>query len=161
MSSEPKPTSESTEASHAEEPGSQQQGESPEGVDWRAENTRLRQQLKRAQDLNREALPLAQLGVALQQANGGQAIIEKLQKGEDLTAAQEANLEKQAEAAGFSQEQIDELLGKAAQNFEQRLWESRKAERAMEKLHSWAKKEYPGYEETYESPQWNQRLGTV
>ena len=162
MSSETE-TSDPAEASLPDEQ-SQQREESPEGTDWRAENTRLRQELKKAKDLNREALPFAQLGVALQQAPGGDKIVEKLRKGEALTAAQEAKLEKAQEQTGtaaLSPEQIQKMLDSAAQTFEQRYWESRKAERAMESLHKWAGEKYAGYDELHTTPQWNQHLSTV
>jgi len=91
-------------------------------------------------------------------------IIEKLQKGEPLTAAQEKKLEKaQSEAGttGMSEEQVGKMLETAAQSFEQRLWESRKAEKAMDTLNTWASKKYPGYDELHTSPEWNEHLGTI
>ena len=162
MNSEETATSEPTEASPLDE--SQQREPSPEGTDWRAENTRLRQNLKKAQDLNREAMPYVQTAMALQSAPGGNVIIEKLQKGEPLTAVQEKKLEKaqeQAGTTGMSKEDVEQMLNTAAQNFEQRLWESNKAKDAMDNLHVWAGKKYPGYDELRTSPEWNQHLGTI
>lgn len=152
-------TTEGTEASPSAE--QQQRGSSPEGHDWETENLRLRQELKKAQDLNRQALPLAQIGVALQQAKGGREIIQKLERNEDLTVAEEKKVEKEAVAAGYSPEQIDELLGRAAQTFEERYWQSRKAERAMDELHQWAEKEYPGYRDLLKTEEWNDHVNLV
>ncbi len=162
MSSEETATSETPEASPAEE--SQQREQSPEGTDWRAESTRLRQQLKKAQDLNRQSMPYVQTALALQSTPGGDVIIDKLQKGEPLTETQEKKLEKAKEdtgTSGISEEKLGELLNTAAANFEQRLFESNRAKDALGDLHVWAAKEFPGYEDFRTSPEWNQKLGTI
>ncbi len=117
-------------------------------------------------------MPYVQTAMALQAAPGGTAIIEKLQKGEPLTVAQEKKLEKaQAEAGttGMSEEQVEKMLDTAAQKFENRLWESNKAKDAMDSLHDWARTaktksgtlKYSGYDELHTSPEWNEHLGTI
>jgi hypothetical protein len=161
-------TSETPEASPPEE--QQQRDQPPEGTDWRAENTQLRQQLKHAQDLNRQAAPLVQTALALQATPGGNVIVDKLQKimaGDKtvtLTATQEKKLEKaqeEAETTGMSEERVKQILDEASQGFEQRLWESRKAEKAMDALHEWAGKEYPGYGDLHVTTEWNENLALV
>ena len=170
MNSEETATSESTEASPLDE--SQQREQSLEGTDWRAESTRQSQRAKKAEDLNRQAWPYVQTAMALQKAPGGNAIIEKLQKGEPLTATQEKKLDKAKEEAGttgMSEEQVGKMLETASQNFEQRLYESRKAEKAMDSLNEWARTaktksgtlKYSGYDELSTSPEWNEHLGTI
>lgn len=162
MSSDDKTASEHAEAPPTDEHG--QHGSDSGSVDWRAETTRLQQRLKKAEDINRNNLPFAQLGYALQNAKGGNKIIEKLQKGEALTVAEEKQLEEAKGETGstsLSLEQVEELLKKQAQELDQRWFESRKAERAMEKLQQWAVKTYPGWEEVFETPEWNQHLNSV
>jgi hypothetical protein len=164
LSSEETATSETPEPSPLDE--QQQREQHPEGSEgyWRGKATQYQQQLKKAQDLNREATPYVQTAMALQAAPGGNEIIDKLQKGESLTPTQEKKLEKAQEDAGtsgMSKEQIEEMLATSAQNFEQRLWEQRKAEKAMDELHEWAGKKYPGYQELHTTDEWNTKLGTI
>lgn len=133
-------------------------------TDWKAESTRLRQELAKVRQLNRQATPLAQLGYALQNAPGGDAIIEKLVKGEPLTAKETKTVEKASEASGgngLSLEAIEEVLEKKLTNFERKQLERQRSEVAMQRLHERGKKELPGYEEIYQTPEWNRRLNTI
>ena len=162
MSSEETATSETPEASPLDE--SQQREQSPEGTDWRGENTRLRQRIKKAQDLNREAMPYVQTAMALQATPGGNEIIDKLQKGEPLMATQEKTLEKAQETTGttgISYEQLQEALANQAQNFEQRLSVAEQAKEQMRDLNTWAVEKYPGYEDLRKTPEWKGKLGTI
>ena len=162
MSSEETATSETPEASPLDE--SQQREQNPEGTDWRGENTRLRQQLKKVQDLNREAMPYVQTAMALQSAPGGDAILQKLQKGEPLTATQEKKLEKAQEAAaatGMSEERVAQMLETATQNFEQRLFEADRARERRQDLTAWATEKYPDFEDLHKTPEWKEKLGTI
>lgn len=162
MSLEETATSESTEASPLDE--QQQREQLPEGTDWRAETTRLQQELKRARDLNRQAKPFVETALALQAAPGGTAIIEKLQKGEALTAVQEKKLEKAQEetgTTGVTQEQLKELLETQAQGFEQRLFERDKAKTALDDLNIWATEKFPGFEELHKTPEWKGKINSI
>lgn len=133
--------------------------------DFRAEATRLRQELAKVKDLNRQATPYVNLALALKNAPGGAEIIEKLQKGEPLTAKQEATLERAGAASpstsGLTTEQLAQLLDEKLITFEQRMFQSREAEKQMEKLHQRAAKEFPGYEEVRHDPKWKNGLKTV
>src|SRR3990167_8525368 len=72
--------------------------------DFRAEATQLRQELAKVKGLNRQALPLVNLALALKQAPGGADIVARLERGEALTAKQEATVEKVADAKNVSVE---------------------------------------------------------
>lgn len=135
----------------------------PEGTatDWHAEATRLRQELAQAKDTMRQVQGYAQLGYALRNAKGSEKIIEKLSKGEELTDAQKAAVEKSGAEQGLTTDQIASLLEenskKVAQEVEQRIWAQRKAERNVEKMHLKMAKELPGYENIYDSPEFARR----
>jgi hypothetical protein len=126
----------------------------PEGAsnDLQSQNTKLRQELARAKEIMRQAAPIAQLGEALQNAPGSEAIIAKLQKGEPLTDKQAAAATEELRATtNLTEERIVELLEENSKKLEQRMWEGQKAEREMDALHKRAMKEFPGYENVYQS----------
>lgn len=131
-------------------------------TDWRAENTRLRQELAKVKDLNRQAVPFVNLALALKNAPGGADIIEKLHRGEALSAKEEKQVAKAAsespEADRLSVEQLEALFDRKLTVFEQRMFEAREAEKQMEKLHQRAAKEFVGYDELRHTPEWKRRL---
>lgn len=119
--------------------------------DLQSQNTKLRQENARAKEIMRQAHPIALLGEKLQNAEGGAAIIKKLEKGIPLTAEDKAVAK---EAAGpVTEERIKEILDESNQNLEQRMFAGRKAEQEMDTLHKRAIKEFPGYENVYRSPE--------
>ena len=165
MSLEETATSESTEPSPPEE--QQQRESSSEGTDWRAETTRLQQELKHVKDLNRQAAPLVHTALALQAAPGGQVIIDKLQKmvaGDKkvtLTATQEEKVQEAASTAGISPEQLQAALEQQGQDFEQRLWERDKAKTALDDLNEWAVKKYPGFDKLHTTTEWKGKINSI
>ena len=171
MSSEDKAASESTESQLPEE-----RAEGSTQVDWEAraraseaQVTKLQQQAAKAERLNGEAMPWVQLALALNNAPGGKTIIEKLQKGVPLTEAQQTKLEAAQVAAGSSSlslEAVEKLfeekvMPKAIASLEQRLYETDRAKRDMEKLNTKATKELVGFEALQNTPEWNQALDLV
>ena len=170
MSLEETAASESTESRLSEE---RTDGSTP--IDWEAKAreyesriTKLQQQASKAERLNGEAMPWVQLGLALNNAPGGKGIIEKLQKGQPLTEAQQAKLDTAQAASGNSGLSKDEVrslfaeeLPKAMSILEQRLYESDRAKRDMEKLNQKATKELVGFEDLQQTPEWNQALDLV
>ncbi len=129
------------------------------------ENRRLKQKLAQNENMLQQAKPLVELTRKLWNAPGGREIVEKLQKGEPLSAQQTAQVQQaQAPQQGqtLTREDVKELMSEGFQQFEQQNWESRKAERAMADLHSRASKELgEGYDNIAGSQQWNQALNTV
>lgn len=160
-------------------PGSQLPDERAEGsspIDWEAKAheyesriTKLQQQASKAERLNGEAMPWVQLGLALNNAPGGKGIIEKLQKGQSLTEAQQTKLEAAQAATGTSSlslEAVEKLfeekvMPRAMATLEQRLYETDRAKRDMEKLNQKATKELVGFEDLQQTPEWNQALDLV
>src|SRR3989304_4646716 len=110
--------------------------------DFRAENTRLRQELAKVKDLNRQAVPWVNLAVALKQATGGAEIIARLEKGEALTAKQEAAVEK---ATGVDTKNVSvEELQNMFLTLEQRLERREGAKEDLKAMNARADKEMPG-----------------
>jgi hypothetical protein len=140
-------------------------GGSGASTDWRAENTRLRQELSKVRDLNRQAIPFVNLAIALKQAPGGADIIAKLERGEALTAKQEATVTKVTEAeserTGVSVEALEKLLDSKLFTFEQRLQEGERAKEALKDLYSRADKELPGLREVLQTPEGKRRLNVI
>jgi hypothetical protein len=135
-----------------------------------AEVTRLRQDLAKSRDLNREAQPLVQLAIALSQAPGGEEIIRKVKAGEPLTVAEEKKVAAVADSAtggqtaGLTAESIQKLVRAELQQYAQADWETRKAEREMSSLNEKASKELEGYEALTSGDnleRWNTALNTV
>lgn len=131
-----------------------------------AEVTRLRQDLARSRDMNLEAQPLVKLAQDLWKAPGGKEIIEKLRRGEPLTAAQAKQVTDQATGGGptpsyMTPEAVQEVIRKELQQFAQADWETRKAEKEMAQLDARAAEELEGYENLRDKPEWNDQLGIV
>jgi hypothetical protein len=130
-------------------------------TDWRAENTRLRQALAKERENNRRAVPYVNAWAALQKAPGGAEIIEKLQKGEALTAKEEKAVEKVETAQGLTREELEKLLAAERQNLFQMWTQTQRAEKDMQELHARAERELPGYGELKKQPEWNRRLSVT
>lgn len=131
-----------------------------------AEITRLRQDLAKSRDLNREAQPLVQLAQTLWNAPGGKEIVERLRKGQPLTAAQAQQVQDTATGGGpvpsyMTPEAIQEVIRKELQQYAQSEWETRKAEKEMAQLDKRASEELEGYDNLKDQPEWNEQLGIV
>jgi len=139
----------------------------PNGADpdWRAEATKLKQELAKAKDINRQVQPYAQLGWALQNAKGSAKIIEKLSKGEELTDAQIAAVEKSGVAEGLTKAEVVALLEEnrklTAQEVGQRIWTAQNAQKVTERMHQRLAKDLPGYENIYDTPEFSRRWNLV
>lgn len=127
------------------------EGTSP---DLQSQNTKLRQELARAKEIMRQAAGVAELGERLQNAPGSAAIIEKLKAGKPLTDKQAEAATEELAASGLTKAEIKEMLAESHKELEQRMYEGRKAEKAMDVLHKRAMKEFPGYENIYQSSEW-------
>ena len=153
------PSDDNSESTHAH---GEDQGAS---TDWRAENTRLRQELARTKDTLRQVHPLAELGHAIKQAPGGAEIIRRLEKGEPLTAKQEQVVQRAAETTsdttGWSEEKLAAMLKADREALREELRAERRAEEDMRELDAKAAKELPGYEELRKTPGWKKRLSVV
>lgn len=123
-------------------------------TDFQSQNTKLRQELARAKEIMRQAAPVAQLGEMLQNAPGSKAIIEKLKEGKPLTEKQQETAAEELKAGGLTEERIVALLDENSVKLEKRMYEGRKAEKAMDVLHKRAMEEFPGYENIYQSSEW-------
>ena len=127
--------------------------------DFRAENTRLRQELAKVKDLNRQAVPWVNLAVALKQATGGAEIIARLEKGEALTAKQEAAVEK---ATGVDTKNVSvEELQNMFLTLEQRLEAREAAKEDLKTMNARADKEMPGLTDVLKTSEGKRRLNVV
>ena len=127
--------------------------------DFRAEATRLRQELAQTKELNRQAVPWVNLAMALKQAPGGNEIIERLQKGEPLTAKQEAVVEKVTERQGtpLTVEQLHAMF----ETFEQRLDAKELAKEDLRTMNARADQELPGLTDVLKTAEGKRRLNVV
>lgn len=139
----------------------------PEGVAgrevelYKKEMTRLRQALARKDDQIQRALPIVQLMSKLQQTQGGSEILQKLEKGEPLSPAEEKKVEKAEGQKGLTLAEVEGLFAKREQE-QLKTWQLLQAhEKAMAKLHRRAMKELPEFEELSESPEWAGTLDAV
>ncbi len=157
-----------------EEAGSSSAGSetnNPEGAstDLQADNTRLRQDNAKLKQVQNDVLPFVKLAVAIRDAPGGQAIIDKVEKARaegkpvDLTDLQKEKVEAAAQATGtpLSEEKLGEILNGAFTQFEQKLWDKDNAKQAVQVIYDRAKKELPGYENIYKTPEWNRRKAVI
>lgn len=142
----------------------QQSGLAPsddQGPSAQQEVSQLRSQIANLQEQARQAQPVVDVSRAIYQAPGGKEIFERAKKAMDsgqeltFTAKQEAVIEKAAEAQGLTAEQVQGIVQQGLQQHEQQLFNSRKAEKSIEKLHDRGKKELEGYEGMYQTPAWD------
>ena len=134
-------------------------GEGEEVTRLRSENTRLRQNLAENEKLSTRAVPLVRLAQALIGAPGGQEIVEKLEKGEPLTKAEE----KKATAAAAesdkpltkaeAKELFSELHKESVKEFGESVAADRKADESLKALDERAEKELEGYKDLRRDPQ--------
>lgn len=147
--------------------GAQGQQTDDEG-NWREENTKLRQQLAEQKALNSRAVPWVNVAIELQKQQP--AVFEKLAKGEPLTGAEQkvvAQAQQQQASASDAEDKpltrgefnalMQENLGQMIQTMNA----NTQAGKAMDKLHDWATKELPGYDNVYQTPTWNGILSSV
>jgi len=143
-----------------------------------AEESRAREEAARfklerdsaRQDLQR-ALPAVQIANAIWKIPGGQQIIEKLQKGEKLTAIQEAKVEGAIEKTSannsngsvraLTADELDAKLEKFKSDVVDTLAADREAVKNIETLHTRAATELDGYDEIRKSPKWKTTLAVV
>lgn len=142
-------------------PGSEPAGGEPKGDEgaWREQNTRLRQELAEQKELNRKAVPLVQVALALGKADP--TTYEKLVKGEPLTAKQAATVDAAASAAGMTAEDFDKRLDEKLGLLLQRMQADRQAETGMRELDAKAAKELEGYDKLKGTATWNGVLSSV
>jgi hypothetical protein len=149
---------EQTTASDVDTPESlSAEGGSGASHDFRAEATQLRQELAKVKGLNRQALPLVNLALALKQAPGGADIVARLERGEALTAKQEATVEKVADAKNVSVEDLQSMF----LTLEQRLEAREAAKEDLKTMNARADKEMPGLTDVLKTSEGKRRLNVV
>ena len=136
-------------------------GDADEGG-LKADNTRLRQEVARLQELTERSVPFVDAVQRMSKTALGKQVIEKLQKGEsvdDLLPKEEKELEKQAEKAGLSMDELKTLLEERDEKLAQKLTDnvrvSMDARDGVRELNEWASKELPGYDKIKGTPTWN------
>jgi hypothetical protein len=156
-------------------PSGQQGDNATEGGDAgkanEAELTRTKQLLAAAQEDAKKALPYVNAVEALAKTTVGRQIIEKLNKGEDLTSFQLAKLEKAVSDGGGGdatpltmealEKKLAETEGRVAQKVGETLRANESARVANDRLEKWASKEFKGYEKVRGSEVWNETFAGV
>lgn len=134
----------------------------------RADNTRLRQRVAKLEELTQRATPYVDAIRRLDASKLGKKIIEKLQKGEnvdDLVPKEAGELEKQAEKAGLTKEDLESLFQERDQKLvdevTQSLRVSMEAREGLQKLNDWAREELPGFDKIVGTPAWNGYLSAT
>lgn len=134
-------------------------GEGEEVSRLRADNTKLRQSLADSEKLGTQAVPFVRIAQALQKAEGGVEIIEKLNKGEPLTAKE---AQKAADAAvtgetpltmAAAKELFTGLMKDAVKEFGKSVATERSAAESIKALDARAAKELEGYNDLKHDPQ--------
>jgi len=139
-------------------------GEGEEVSRLRSENTRLRQSLADSEKLGTRAVPLVRIAQALINAPGGNEIVEKLEKGEPLTKAEERKVEKAAETPvtlAAVEELLDKKMQETSSRFGQTVAAERKAAESLKALDERAVKELEGYKDLKRDPQFNGWVSAV
>lgn len=133
-----------------------------------SENTKLRQNLAKTEELSSRAVPLVRIAQALINAPGGKEIVEKLERGESLTkkeAAQAAAATSVVADKPLTKKEATELfegmLEKAVGGFGQTVAAERKAADSMKELDDRATKELEGYQNAKQDPQFQGWVGSV
>lgn len=139
-------------------------GQKPDaGGDWREENTRLRQQLAEQKALNSRAVPWVNVAVELQKQQP--EVFEKLTKGEALTRTEQKVVAAAQHAVGddapLTKGEFAEFMQQNQYAVIQQINANTQASKEMEKLHTWATAELPGYDAVNKSPTWNGFLSAV
>lgn len=125
--------------------------------DFRAEATKLRQELAKVKELNRQAVPFVNLAMALKQAPGGAEIISRLERGEALTAKQEATVERVADAKNLTSEELQQMF----MTLEQRLEAREQAKESLKDMNARADAEMPGLTDVLKTAEGKRRLNVV
>lgn len=134
-----------------------------DGGNWREENTKLRQELAEMKALQSKAMPWVNVAVELQKQQP--EVFEKLAKGEPLTkaeskvvaAAQSADADAEPLTKGEFKKLMQENLGEMLQQMNA----NRQAEKAMDDLDGWARKELDGYANVRNTRVWGGYLSAV
>ena len=127
-----------------------------------AENTKLMQRNAEIEKYSERAVPYVRVAQALQAAPGGKEIIQKLEKGEPLTAAEEKKAEKVAKDAaaegevpltmGAAKELFEGMVASATSKFGETVAAERNAEKSITALEAKATKELEGYQNLKNDP---------
>lgn len=146
-------------------------GDGEEVARLRADNTRLRQQIAENEKLSARAVPLVRLAQTLIGAEGGKEIVEKLERGEPLTAKetkQVAQAEKTAaneDDKPLTKKEAQALFGgmleEAVGRFGDTVAANQKASENIAELDKWAEKELEGYKHLKRDPQFHHLVRTV
>jgi len=131
------------------------------------ENKRLRSQNANHEEEMRKAQSVVDVTRAIYKAPGGKEIIERakvaMEKGEELsfTPAQEKKLEKTAEAAGLTADQVQSIFKQGLAEHEENIAITNKAEKAISQLQERGKKEIPNFDKIYESEGFDRMMTNV
>jgi len=158
-------SNETTPGTGASSPGSGEAGGVGEGGEvgrLRAENTKLMQRNAEIEKVSERAVPLVRIAQALVNAPGGKEIVQKLEKGEPLTAAEEKKATAAADAAtaegsvpltvGAAKEIFAGMMKEATDQFGETVSAERKASESMQALEAKATKELEGYQDLKKDP---------
>lgn len=148
--------------SSSQVPGEAGGGGGGEVARLQAENTKLMQRNAEIEKYSERAVPYVRVAQALQAAPGGKEIIQKLEKGEPLTAAEEKKAEKVAKDAaaegevpltvGAAKELFDKKIDDATSKFGETVAAERNAEKSITALEAKATKELEGYQNLKNDP---------
>lgn len=137
-------------------------GGSGEVTRLRAENTKLMQRNAEIEKYAERAVPMVKITQALLAAPGGKEVIEKLEKGEPLTVAEEKKAAKAAETAtaegeapltvGAAKVLFESMVNDATSKFGETVAAERNAEKSVEALEAKATKELEGYQDLKNDP---------
>lgn len=143
------------------EGGAVEGGDAEEGA-VKADNTRLRQEVAKLQELTERSVPFVDAVQRMSKTTLGKQVIEKLQKGEsvdDLLPKEGKELEEQAKKAGLSMDELKIVLEERDEKLAQKLTDnvrvSMDARDGVRALNEWASKELPGYDGIKGTPTWN------
>jgi hypothetical protein len=145
-------------------------GDVGEVAKLRADNTRLRQEVAKNESLNTRALPLVRLGKALLEAEGGQEIVDKLNKGEPLTSKEEKTVQQAQDkvdpnvtplSKGEATEMFKGLLEEAVEKMGQTVAAERKAADNLAELEARGEKELEGFVHLKKDPQYQRQVNDI
>lgn len=127
----------------------------------RSDNARLKRDLAATRGQVQRALPYVDTYLKLSKAPGGGDILERLQKGEPLTARQEARVEGAAAAAGLTTEQFEQRLARFGEDLVERLETSGRAKDEIRGHVARAERELEGFADARKSDKWATTFETV
>lgn len=134
------------------------------GAGDEAVKTKLRQRIAELEQQTQDAIPYVNAINTLSSTTVGKQIIEKIQKGEELTKYELKVAEKvvgtgDPEGSPLTAKQLEAKLAESeqrvAETVSERMRALRDAEKSNDQLEAWANKELPGYDKVRGTKAWN------